>query len=363
MNTTLKKALKIIKKIFLTLLALFIISCMVVGIIFGIIEYQERHDHYTSRRLSDDVAVHCFYMNSHKFGIYNEVSEKYSIKGLDWVTEVNPADSFSVFSRNDKRGYVNIHDGSVIIPEQYEKAWVFSDGLAAAMKDGKIGFINSRNETVLPFEFDYAEGVSYLFCDGYCTMSDSRRACGLIDRNGDWVLEPQFDCIWAPDDNHLRLVSDNGKFGLMNTSFTFDFPIIYDWIITLDDGNYYMIKDGIKKKVLPEGGVIQDFVVDHTWALKYPVGVESYVGEDRWGDPDRKEEVSNALSDYLGYRIDYGENYTFGVIHAKTGQVIVPALYDQIEMVSDKLFKAEDLNDRTYVLIDLEGRIIQERRK
>lgn len=363
MNTTLKKALKIIKKIFLTLLALFIISCMVVGIILLIVDYQNKYDHYTSERLSDDVIVHCFYHDGHNFGIYNETNDKYTIKGLDWVTNVDPADSFSVFSRKDKRGYINIHDGRVIIPEQYEKAWVFSDGLAAVMKDGKIGFINSRNETVLPFTFDYAEGVNYLFCEGYSTMSDSRKACGLIDRDGNWVLEPQFDCIWAPDDNSLRLVSNNGKFGLMNSSFTFDFPIEYDWIITLDDGNYHMIKDGIKKKVSPEGTVIQDFVVDHTWTLKYPIGIEGYIGEDRWGDPDRKEEVSNALSDYLGYRIDYGENRDFGVVHAKTGHVIVPALYDEVEMVSDKLFKAEDLNDRTYVLIDLEGRIIQERRR
>ena len=230
--------------------------------------------------------------------------------------------------RNDKRGYINALDGKVIIPEQYEKAWIFSDGVAAAMKDGKIGFINSNNETVLPFRFDYAEGVSYVFKDGLCTMSDENRACGLIDIKGNWVLDPQFDCIWAPDDNSFRLVADNSRFGLMDSAFGFAFPIEYDWISTLKDGNYHMIKDGIKRKVSPDGTILRDFVVDHTWALKYPVRIESQMGEDRWGDPELIEEVANTLSDYLGYRIDYGEEKAFGVIQAHTGKIIIPAKYD-----------------------------------
>ena len=363
MNTTLKKTLTIIKKIFVALLALFIISCMVVGIIFAIVRYQERQSHYTSQKLSKDVSVHRFYYRDRKASVYNERTKKYTIRDLDWVTCADPADTFSVFSRNDKRGYISIMDGKVIIPEQYEKAWIFSDGVAAAMKDGKIGFINSKNETVLPFQFDYAEGVSYVFKNGLCTMSDENHACGLIDINGNWVLSPQFDCIWAADDNNLRLVADNGRFGLMDSTFGFAFPIEYDWISTLKDGNYHMIKDGIKRKVSPDGRILQDFVVDHTWALKYPVRIESQMGEDRWGDPELIEEVANTLSEYLGYRIDYGEEKAFGVIQAHTGKIIIPAKYDNVRMVSDKLFEVEDMHDRTSMLIDLEGRIIQTNRK
>ena len=55
---------------------------------------------------------------------------------------------FSVFYHNDKRGYISTLDGKVIIPEQYAKALIFFDDVAAAMKDG------------------------------LCTMSDEYRACG-----------------------------------------------------------------------------------------------------------------------------------------------------------------------------------------
>ena len=149
----------------------------------------------------------------------------------------------------------------------------------------------------------------------------------------------------------------------MDSTFGFAFPIEYDWISTLKDGNYHMIKDGIKRKVSPDGTILQDFVVDHTWSLKYPVRIESQMGEDHWGDPELIEEVANTLSDYLGYRIDYGEEMAVGVIHAKTGKIIIPAKYKGVRMISDRLFEVEDSHDRTYMIVDIEGQIIRTIRK
>ena len=355
-----KKAIGIIRKAVLALLALACFSAMTVGIIYAVVQYQEYNDYYTSGILSEDVKIRCFYDREEQFSIYNDRTKQYTVRNLRWVSDVNPSDTFTVFCKNGKRGYLSALDGSVISPEQYEKAWVFSDGVAAAMKDGKIGFINSRNEIVLPFIYDFTEGVSYVFRDGLCTMSDANGACGLIDSNGNWALAPQYDCIWSPDSNHLRLVADRGKFGLMTGSFTFAFPIGYDWISALDDGNYLMIKDGIQKKVSPDGTVLQDFVVDGTWEMEYPVRTESFEGEDYRGNFKVIEEITHSLSDYLGYRIDYDDIDACGVIHAKTGKIIIPAIYDYVEMVSDRLFRAQDMERHTYILIDLEGRIIKE---
>ena len=94
-------------------------------------------------------------------------------------------------------------------------------------------------------------------------------------------------------------------------------------------------------------------------------GLPTFRGEDGLWESIDVDKVADYKAWYCGRRSDCRQRRqaVLDFIHAKTGQVIVPALYDQIEMVSDKLYKAEDLNDRTYVLIDLEGRIIQERRK
>ena len=43
-----------------------------------------------------------------------------------------------------------------IINPQYEDARNFYEGLAAVKRNGKWGFIDEDNRTVIPFEYDYA---------------------------------------------------------------------------------------------------------------------------------------------------------------------------------------------------------------
>ena len=350
--TNIRKAARIIGKICLATLKLAVIGIVAAAVIAGIVLIQEKHDHYTCRTLSEDVSVH-YYYNTGRYSIFNEADSRYTAKKLEWVTDVNPKDTFSVFSRKDKRGYINTLNGRIIIPEQYEKAWIFSEGVAAVMKDGKIGFINSRNQTVLPFDFEFAPGISYVFRNGYCAMTDANKACGLIGMDGEWVLEPQYDCIWTPDANGMRLVSDNGRFGLLGKDLILAYPIEYDYIMTLDDGNILMVKNGIKRKVAPDGTVIEDFVIDGTWEMSYPSGLEMYVDEDYRGNTKHQEKVIHTLSDYRGYRIDLGDDSLCGVFHAKTGEVVIPALYDHVRMVSENVFLAEDRYNGTSTLIEV----------
>ena len=69
-----------------------------------------------------------------KFRMYNEGIPKHTVKDIDRVISANPADTFPVFSRNGKRDYISTLD----TPGQYEKAWIFSDGVAATMKDNNV---------------------------------------------------------------------------------------------------------------------------------------------------------------------------------------------------------------------------------
>ena len=61
------------------------------------------------------------------------------------------------------------------------------------------------------------------------------------------------------------------------------------------------------------------------------------------------------LSDYLRYWIDG----CCGVIHRTTGEVILPALYDDIDMPSSTLFEAELLNVDGSILFDLNGQRVE----
>ncbi len=79
------------------------------------------------------------------------------------------------------------------------------------MKNGKIGSINAKNEVVITFLFDYPDkcrmwDFGYLFHDGYCIMTNKDGDLGLIDKNGNWVIEPAYDEIWAPHESGYRII-------------------------------------------------------------------------------------------------------------------------------------------------------------
>ncbi len=128
--------------------------------------------------------------------IYNYCTGKVVLKEVDWVMPSSDNDSLAVYARNGKRGYLNRFTGKVVAPEQYDKAWVFSEGLAAVVKDSKLFFIDHKGECVLDGSWAMEADRDYLFKDGYCVVTGFETGKnGLIDRNGDWVIQPEYNHI------------------------------------------------------------------------------------------------------------------------------------------------------------------------
>lgn len=67
-------------------------------------------------------------------------------------TALSPA-AFAAEQEDPDRGTLTYAEA---IAPQYEKAGVFSDGLAPVKQNGKWGYINTDNEVVIPFQFDAA---------------------------------------------------------------------------------------------------------------------------------------------------------------------------------------------------------------
>lgn len=142
------------------------------------------------------------------------------------------------------RGYVRLNDKNVveiILKPIYSRAWLFSEGLAAVEKDGRIGYINLQGDTVIPFQFVVKNktSVDLVFHNGYSVMVNEAGLHGLIDKEGKYVIEPQYDFINNPnlinrDDgifDHYRIVCNHGKYGLLDDrTLKFILPVEFDWI-------------------------------------------------------------------------------------------------------------------------------------
>lgn len=104
--------------------------------------------------------------------------------------------------------------GVVVIPPLFETARSFSDGLAVVKMAGQYGFIDKTGKLVIQPQFDlvgdFSEGLAPVLRlshsrlilraphdkNQFFSLADhefSGSTYGFIDRNGDWVIQPQFE--------------------------------------------------------------------------------------------------------------------------------------------------------------------------
>lgn len=263
------------------------------------------------------------------------------------LSEIKDNDSLAVYAQNGKRGYLDVRSGEFIISARkndYTKAWIFSEGLAAVMKDGKIGFINVKNEVVIPFEFDFMQtwwfDSAYIFQDGYCIMGKEDGCLGVIDTAGRWVIEPVYDEIYRPyEENRAWLVVKEQMYGLYDSDLNMLYPAEYRYIFRLSDG-YAFVKDGKKWQVDFEGNVVYPFMFD----MAFPLGCH-------YGC-DECEDSHCVPTNYMKYEV-MGR---YGIMDRNTGKPITPAIYADVKMISEKLFGAQEISEcYGWHLLDING--------
>lgn len=92
-------------------------------------------------------------------------------------------DKYVVVSLNDKYGMARKETGEVVIPIIYGMesvdSWTFKEGVIPVEKDGKMGYINEYDQTVIPFIYD----VAYAFSEGFAVVKRYGKY-GYVDRYG-----------------------------------------------------------------------------------------------------------------------------------------------------------------------------------
>ena len=297
--------------------------------------------------MSKNVCVH--YFHDKKYRVYNLYTGKYTTPKLNWISDAQEGDSLAVYAIRNRRGYINVINGEIVIDARfnnYRKAWVFSEGLAAVLKDDKIGFINEKNEVIIPFLYKYTEDEnmyshSYLFHNGFCAMANTEGKYGLIDKTGKWAVKPIYDEVWTPHESGYRIIVNDGKYGVLDSICNVVYPVEYDDINILSDG-FILNKEGKKWQVDLSGNIIQPFMYDGTYYLNYPVGYSEN------GD------IQYAFADYLKYEVAG----SYGIINRITGEAITPAIYSDINMLSQEIFEVQDSESYDWYLIDTEGNVV-----
>ena len=338
------------KSVIIFLLAIWIFSD-------DIIYYHHRINNPYKEKLTELTSVHEFYGG--KSRLYDDVNERYLTPKYKWISPVldseNYDDTLTVFcDKNDKRGYLNAYTGEVVIEPQYDAAWVFSEGLAAVMKDDMIAFIDRKGEIIIPFNFRHNERkydydhIDYVFHDGYCDMIGDNGCQGLINKSGEWCIEPIYgyivkDCL---RDGYKTIIESGietyaytEKEGYVDKDMNVIFPAEYS-NITITSDCFILTKDNRMWKEDFEGNVTIPFMYEYLSNMTYSVGVniEGYA-------------IQELSDEYMLYYIN-GHN---GIYNVKTKEAVTPAIYTDIEMLDKDLFSVE-LEDSGCYIIDGTGK-------
>lgn len=233
---------------------------------------------------------------------------------FDW-TSSSPNDSLGVFCTDKKRGYYNSYTGKIVIPAQYRRAWVFSEGLAAVQKNGMIGFINRKGDVVIPFRYPYHGNPlsSFVFDNGHCIVADTTGKCGVINRKGEWIIQPKYDNIDAYEE--------------------------------------YVIASsaGVRKQLTYEEKTINSFVVDNIKAL-------TFMEKERYENKDGEIvyldiEIKTGLFSYsVGGRC--------GLMDANCRRLTNP-LYSRIIAVDKNMYRALLLDSYSEVILNGKGEVMK----
>jgi len=107
-------------------------------------------------------------------------------------------------------GYVNRYTGALIKP-QYEYAGTFRYGLATVVKGNRLYFINRQGQTALPYSYAVPEDPGECqFHYKHCVVTMDGTHFGVIDRQGKWVVQPNYDHITLCSD--YCIARNNGQF-------------------------------------------------------------------------------------------------------------------------------------------------------
>jgi hypothetical protein len=166
----------------------------------------------------------------------------------------------------------------------------------------------------------------------------------LIDKGGNWVIEPSYDEIWAPHKSGYRIIINNGKQGILDAGCAMVYPAEYDYINIIPDG-FVLAKGGRQWQVDLEGNTVQPFMFDGTYYLKYPNGYDSC------------GELTYELADFVKYEV----MNSYGIMNRVTGEPITPAIYADINMLSKELFEVREYDSYDWYLLDIKGKMVSKK--
>ncbi|MGM9693861.1 MAG: WG repeat-containing protein [Alloprevotella sp.] len=219
-----------------------------------------------SRPLSPTVT---YYGGIFDHGYVKNADGEKTLEGLRWVSPPLGGDSLVCYCKDGKRGYFNKFTGQPVIAATFAHAWAFSEGLAAVSEGGLIRFINSNGKVVLAPNARYIRSnLHFLFHHGISILPDAKgERVGLIDKQGKWVLKPDYDFIYYARGRWVLQKAEETC--LLDTALQTVIPALKGRMEVKGDRVVVTLASHVLQYYSLEGELLDDFVVRNISQLLY----------------------------------------------------------------------------------------------
>lgn len=127
---------------------------------------------------------------------------------------------------------VIITPGGRVLDNGYHQAWILSEDFFGVVTDNNIEFIDTLGipQIVLPIPTSNEKiSADLVFHDKYAAVPGIDGKFGLIDKSGNWAVDPTFDFINNPDaGENFRIYRQGNKYGLISQKL-YVFPAVFSY--------------------------------------------------------------------------------------------------------------------------------------
>ncbi|WP_168123651.1 WG repeat-containing protein [Paenibacillus sp. HB172176] len=225
----------------------------------------------------------------------------------------------------------------------YDDVMYFSEGLATFCnyddeEKSVCGFIDKNGKVHIPAQYESATN----FYEGLSGVSVNGK-WGFIDRQGQMVIQPQYDDIAIRIRDGMIQVMKNDKWGYIDKTGKEVIALQYDEINIFGEGLAHVLKNG-KYGYLNKTG---EFLIQPQYAAAFPFTEElaAVSLNEKWGYVNKKNQV------VIPYRYDYAYPFTYGLAAVQldekwgfidhNGNEVVPIQYDFVSEFNDGLAGVE----------------------
>lgn len=309
------------------------------------------------------IGKNIFYHDSGigKSYVFNSQTQEKKLKRLSWIAKPSGTDSLVCFCDGKKRGFFNKNTGEVVIPAQYDHAWVFSEGLASVDENGSIKFIDPTGMTVIERVSSYRPGMDGLFFhNGFCMVDheEPELSC-LIDKKG-WPVLQQFNCITHSKDYELWKVCKGKEQGVYDKNMNMIIPMTEASIYLCDDEICMTMPDHTMRKYDVKGQLINDFYIESVRDLKYEKAeIVNRTPSVNKVDDEITEVIDEIFRpEAIARQRAYVAGNGYEGLMTREGRIVTMPLYENIEAIGPDLYLCTVSNDDK-VVVNGKGEIVR----